>query len=163
MNRTKAQKFVALKALVALTLLMSQPATAQNSSPEAPKPLIRTPSDLGKTLWACIKPPAAYPGMRLTVRMTFNGVGEFIGQPRITFMTPDAPGEVQTAYKIAVLNSLKDCVPLHFSAGTPERPSQGGPITFTLWNNEYDEKLRSHSGQVGLQRGNGRGLFLGRQ
>ena len=34
-----------------------------------------------------------------------------------------------------------------------ERPSQGGPITFTLWNNEYDEKLRSHSGQVGLQRG----------
>ena len=117
MNRTEAQKFVALKALVALTLLMLQPATAQNSSPEAPKPLIRTPSELGKTLWACIKPPAPFPGMRLTVRMTFNGVGEFIGQPRITFMTPDAPGEVQTAYKIAVLNSLKDCVPLHFSAG----------------------------------------------
>jgi hypothetical protein len=47
--------------------------------------------------------------------MTFNNLGEFIGQPRITFMTPDAPEEVQTAYKIAILNSLKDCTPLHFS------------------------------------------------
>ena len=117
MNRTEAQKFVALKPLVALILLMPQTATAQNSSPETPKPLIHTLSDLGKTLWACIKPPAPYPGMRLTVRMTFNSLGEFIGQPRITFMTPDAPGEVQTAYKVAMLNSLKDCAPLHFSAG----------------------------------------------
>ena len=65
----------------------------------------------------CIKPPAPYPGMRLTLRMTFNALGEFIGQPRITFMTPGAPEEVQTAYKIAILNSLKDCIPLHFSAG----------------------------------------------
>jgi hypothetical protein len=117
MNRAEAQKFVALKALIASTLLMSQPAPAQNSSPETPKPSIRTPSELGKTLSACIKPPAPYPRMRLTLRMTFNALGEFIGQPRITFMTPGAPEEVQTAYKIAILNSLKDCTPLPFSAG----------------------------------------------
>jgi hypothetical protein len=86
-------------------------------------------------LWACIKPPAPYPGMRLTVRMTFNNLGEFIGQPRITFMTPDAPEEVQTAYKIAMLNLRRIVL------------SQGGPITLTLWNNEYDEKPTSRSGQ----------------
>ena len=81
-----------------------------NSSriPDGTRPL----EEERKSLWA-----SPYPGMRLTVRMTFNGLGEFIGQPRITFMTPDAPEEVQTAYKIAILNSLKDCTPLPFSAG----------------------------------------------
>ena len=41
--------------------------------------------------------------------------GELLGQPRITFESPDASDDERLAYRIAVAKMLKRCAPLPFT------------------------------------------------
>jgi hypothetical protein len=53
--------------------------------------------------------------MRITLRLSFNRKGEVLGQPHITYVTPSAPEQVQTAYRRAILDTVSRCTPLTFA------------------------------------------------
>jgi hypothetical protein len=68
----------------------------------------------------CWVPPEkdrAHPGTQLSVRLSFKRNGEMFGQPRLTYMTPGTSSDVRRIYWDAISESLRRCVPLHFSAG----------------------------------------------
>ena len=56
-----------------------------------------------------------YHGIQVTVRLSFNARGEFQGQPRFTYVTPDVPDELRAAYESAIADLLRKCTPLAFS------------------------------------------------
>ncbi len=53
--------------------------------------------------------------MRITLRLSFNRKGEVLGQPQVTYATPNAPEQVQRAYRRAILDSVNRCTPLTFA------------------------------------------------
>jgi hypothetical protein len=66
----------------------------------------------------CWVPPErdrAHPGTQLSVRLSFKRNGEMFGQPRLTYMTPGTSSDVRQVYWDAISESLRRCVPLHFS------------------------------------------------
>jgi len=105
----------ALVASLPLLLLFAVSTKAQTPPPDTSKPPLQTAGDVSKALRACFSPPQPYPGMRVTVRLSFNRSGEIWGQPHVTFVTPEAPAEVRTAYTRAMLESVTQCTPLKFS------------------------------------------------
>jgi hypothetical protein len=104
-----------------LSLLLASCVSTQaqsQASDGSPKPTLRTPGDVTQALRACFIPPAAentYHGMRITLRLSFNRKGEVLGPPHITYATPSAPEQVQTAYRRAILDSVSRCTPLTFA------------------------------------------------
>jgi hypothetical protein len=103
-----------LASLIAVLLFATFRAEAQAPPPD--KSLLHNPVEVVQALRACFRPPAPYPGMRMTLRMSFNAAGELLGEPRVTYVTPEAPAQVQTAYRIALVSSVKECAPSRFSA-----------------------------------------------
>lgn len=82
------------------------------------KPELHNLHDVQNALTACLRSPAIpehYPGIRLTLRFSFNGHGAFEGQPRFTYVTPYLPDNVRKEYQKAILNALGRCTPLDFS------------------------------------------------
>ena len=108
-----------MRALLLLLFAFSVSTQAQSqASDSSPKPTLRTPGDITQALRACYTPPPAentYYGMRITLRLSFNRKGEVLGQPHITYATPSAPEQVQTAYRRAILDSVSRCTPLTFA------------------------------------------------
>ena len=83
------------------------------------KTTIHNLREVGRALAACMHPlPIAehFAGMRLTIRVAFNARGEPLGPPRFTFVAPTAPTRFRDEYKNAIINTLKRCTPLPFSA-----------------------------------------------
>jgi hypothetical protein len=111
--------------MVAIAAL-SASAAAQNA--QAP---INTLNDLEAALLACWVPPPldqSRPGTQITVLLTFKRNGELFGQPRITFVSPEASEAERSAYRTAVAETLKRCASLPFTESFG-RASAGAPMT----------------------------------
>jgi hypothetical protein len=76
--------------------------------------------ELFAALRACWVPPPienARPGMQMSVRLSFKRTGELMGEPRITYSSPDASPEVKQTYRQAITDALGRCTPLPLSNG----------------------------------------------
>jgi hypothetical protein len=76
--------------------------------------------DLFDALRACWVPPPqeeARPGMQMSVRLSFRRSGQMIGDPRVTYTSPDAPPAARNMYHDAILAALERCTPLPFTPG----------------------------------------------
>jgi hypothetical protein len=81
---------------------------------------INTLRQLFATLRACWQPPAlddAFPGMELTIRVSFKRDGTLLGPPRFTYVRRLAPAAQRDLYRRAVIDSLARCTPFPFTAG----------------------------------------------
>ncbi len=106
----------------------------EGAKPPAPQrpPLLNTLRDVGMALdicWRANEPPLAQarPGMNVTVMLAFTRTGELLGEPRFTYMTPEATPETKALYQRSVVAAINACTPLPFSealgnalAGTPK-------------------------------------------
>jgi len=108
----------------------AEEAVAQNQpQPQAPgtpptpappprrMPQLNTLRDVGLALeicWEANEPPLARarPGMNVTVMLTFNKKGEILGEPRFTYVTPEASQETRALYEQAVVAAINACTPL---------------------------------------------------
>jgi hypothetical protein len=80
-------------------------------------PQLNTLRDVGIALeicWEANEPPLAQarPGMNVTVMLTFNKKGEILGEPRFTYVTPEASQETRARYEQAVVAAINACTPL---------------------------------------------------
>jgi hypothetical protein len=103
---------------------------------------LNTLHDIGLALgacWAAHLPPIAEarPGMRVTVMLTFTRSGEVLGEPRFTYITPEAPADTKARYQRAAVDAINSCTPLPFSDGLGNAIA-GRPniFPFTDWRNE---------------------------
>ena len=110
------------------------PAVQHKTAPGATRrpPLLNTLRDVGMALeicWEANEPPLAQarPGMNVTVMLTFTRSGELLGEPRFTYMTPEATPETKALYQRAVVAAIDACTPLPISpalgnalAGSPK-------------------------------------------
>jgi hypothetical protein len=74
--------------------------------------------EVGKALGACITPlpiEQRYAGIRITVRLSFNGQGHMLGSPRFTYVSPDVPERFKSEYESAIRDALNRCTPLSFA------------------------------------------------
>jgi hypothetical protein len=88
-------------------------ASAQNA--QAP---INTLKDLEAALLACWVPPPldqSRLGTQITVLLSFKRNGELFGQPRTTFVSPEASEAERSAYRTAVAEMVKRCASLPFT------------------------------------------------
>ncbi len=101
----------------------SQELRAQDATrPQAPPrpPLLNTLRDVGLALeicWRANEPPLAQarPGMNVTVMLTFMRSGALQGEPRFTYVTPEASAETKALYQRAAVAAINACTPLPFS------------------------------------------------
>jgi hypothetical protein len=97
-------------------LLPVQDAPAPKPPPRH-MPQLNTLRDVGLALeicWEANEPPLAQrrPGMTVTVMLTFNKKGELLGEPRFTYVTPEAAQETRALYEQAVVAAINTCTPL---------------------------------------------------
>lgn len=66
-------------------------------------------------LAACWSPPLPPKGqtVEITMRFSFNGQGEVVGSPRITYVK--ATGSSADAVRASLLQAIKTCSPLNFT------------------------------------------------
>jgi len=84
------------------------------------RPVVNTLREVYSALRACWSPPplAELRGrLELSVRLSFRGNGEILGEPFITFETPNVSEEERLAYRISVARALQKCTPLRFGNG----------------------------------------------
>jgi hypothetical protein len=71
--------------------------------------------EVAHTLSNCLELPPdseSQAGMEVALKLAFKRDGELMPDPRFTYTTHDAPENVKTAYRTAVLDMLKHCTPL---------------------------------------------------
>jgi hypothetical protein len=87
------------------------------AEPEHKLDSIREMFDALRGCW--VPPPIAdaRPGMQMSVRLSFKRTGEMIGQPRLTYVTPEASKENRDSYRHAIDAALERCSPMPFSKG----------------------------------------------
>ena len=97
----------------------SNPPPAEAARYVAPDHDLNTIVDLMAKLRTCWTPPneGKRAGMQISVRMSFKRSGEILGQPQLTFSTPDVSADTRATYLAAINASLKECLPLKFSPG----------------------------------------------
>lgn len=81
---------------------------------------MNTLRDLFAGLRACWRPPAmedAFPGMQLTIRLSFRRDGNLVGPLRFTYVNRLAPEAQRDTYRLSVVEGLMRCIPLPFTAG----------------------------------------------
>ena len=96
---------------------VEDPATPQ---PPRRMPQLNTLRDVGTALeicWRANEPPLeqARPGMNVTVMLAFTKAGTLLGEPRFTYMTPEATAETKALYQRAVVAAINACTPLPIS------------------------------------------------
>jgi hypothetical protein len=117
---------------------LSADAAAQNA--QAP---INTLNELEAALLACWVPPPldqSRPGTQITVLLTFKRNGELFGQPRITFVSPEASEAQRSAYRTAVAEMLKRCASLPFSESFGNA-SAGAPLTMRFVDDREQPRI----------------------
>jgi hypothetical protein len=80
-------------------------------------PLLNTLRDVGLALeicWRANEPPLeqSRPGMNVTVMLAFTKSGALLGEPRFTYITPEASAETKALYQRAVVAAINACTPL---------------------------------------------------
>jgi hypothetical protein len=95
------------------------------------RPVINTLREVYSALRACWSPPplAELRGrLELSVRLSFRGNGEILGEPFITFETPNVSEEERLAYRIPSRGRCK--IAHHYASATDwEAPLQGVRLT----------------------------------
>jgi hypothetical protein len=117
--------------LAALSLVQDQ------SPDENGKPSLNTIKEVFAAIEACWIPPPpdqARPGMQITVMLSFKRSGELLGEPRITYETPQATNEERKSYRLAMAQALQRCMPLHFTDGLGNALA-GRPMTVRFIDN----------------------------
>jgi hypothetical protein len=100
-----------------LTIRSAQSHTGERVDPDHP---VATIHDLFAALRACWLPPdedEARVGMQMAVRFAFNRDGGIIGEPRVTYTTPDVADDTRQVYRRAVTRALDRCTPMPFGNG----------------------------------------------
>jgi hypothetical protein len=92
------------------------------SKPQAPPqmPQLNTLQDIRLALhlcWLANQPPIeqAWPGMRMSLMLTFTQSGALQGEPRFTYVTREAPAETKALYERAAVAAINACTPLPFT------------------------------------------------
>ena len=99
-----------------LVAMVAAPATGADDQ----RPILNTLREIYSTLRVCWSPPRldkARGHLELSVRLSFRGSGEILGEPFISFETPNVSEEERLAYRISVAQALQRCTPLRFSKG----------------------------------------------
>ena len=100
---------------------------------------LNTYREVFAALEACYRPPPldrARPGMQITFQLSFRRDGTILGEPRITYETPEASEDQRYAYRLAVAEALERCTPLPFSE------SLGGAVAGRPFNMRFiDSRL----------------------
>jgi hypothetical protein len=81
---------------------------------------LNTIRDLFDALRTCWVPPPQDeepPDMQMSVRLSFKRSGRMIGEPRVTYTSPDAPPAARNTYHDAIMAALERCTPLPFTPG----------------------------------------------
>ena len=95
-------------------------AAAPVTRAEDQRPILNTLREIYTALHTCWSPPPLDPArghLELSVRLSFRGNGEILGEPFISFETPNVSAEERLAYRISVARALQRCTPLRFSKG----------------------------------------------
>jgi hypothetical protein len=99
-----------------LAAMVAAPATRADDQ----RPILNTLREIYPALRACWSPPPldqARGHLELSVRLSFRSNGEILGEPFISFETPNVSEEERLAYRISVARALQRCTPLRFSKG----------------------------------------------
>jgi hypothetical protein len=133
--------------------IVSAASDRNTESPDAPAGLeaegakadaehrLDTIRDLYDALRTCWVPPPqdeARPGMQMSVRLSFKRGGQMIGEPRVTYMSPDAPPAARNMYHDAIMAALERCTPLPFTPGLGGAVA-GRPIAIRFVDNRNAE------------------------
>jgi hypothetical protein len=112
---------IRLSAAFLLIALASASAQGQGQPQLQPRGPGGTPAntiqDVLDKLFGCWKPPSASAAtpMDITVRFSFNRIGEILGKPRITYESATATDNDRLAYRVAVMEALQRCTPMPFT------------------------------------------------
>lgn len=91
--------------------------------------------------WRANLPPnvKAWPGMTVTVRVSFTQTGEVLGEPVFTFVTKDVPPDTRMLYQRAAASALNTCTPMPFSE-TLGNAIAGQPRIFPLTDRRNEKR-----------------------
>ena len=123
----------------------------QGKVERTPRKTLNTIEDVASAFKACWLPPPldqARPGMQITVIVSFTRTGEINGEPRFTYMTPEATAAQRAAYQRAVVEAINRCTPLSFTPGLGNALA-GRPFAFRFVD-ERSIKSRSAERQIDL-------------
>jgi hypothetical protein len=87
-------------------------------APAAPHHQLDTHREVFADLDACYRHlpiDRSRPGMQITFQLSFRRDGSILGEPRITYETPEAAEDQRYACRLAVAEALTRCTPLPFS------------------------------------------------
>ncbi len=111
---------ITIKHLSVVGVVLAAVTATSGAHADNQRPAINTLREVYSTLRACWSPPplAEQRGrLELSVRLSFRGNGEILGEPFISFETPNMSEEERRAYRISVARALQKCTPLRFGKG----------------------------------------------
>jgi hypothetical protein len=88
---------------------------ARTQAAEAQPPLVTRVHGIATGIAACWRPP--HDNDQVTVRTSFTRDGAVIGEPRIVFVQSAGDRADDAALADSMKMAIRDCTPLHFSAG----------------------------------------------
>jgi hypothetical protein len=125
---------------------ISASAPAQDAgATKRPAAPLNTIAEVFAALEACWVPPGldqARAGMQITVMVTFKRSGEILGQPRITYETPEASNDERASYRVAMAQALRRCTPLPFTEALGNALA-GRPMTLRFIDNRKLKQANS--------------------
>ena len=130
---------VGLAAVLSSQALADEMATGAGVAPKGP---LNTLKDVGQAIGGCWKwPPLSevvHGGMELTVILSFKRNGEIFGA-RLTYQRRDIPAQERALYYASLMDALKLCSPLPFSASLGEAIA-GRPFSFRFKDTRGERK-----------------------
>lgn len=111
---------MAIKHFPAVGAVLAAMVAASASRADDQRPLLNTLREIYSALHGCWSPPPLDPArghLELSVRLSFRGNGEILGEPFISFETPNVSAGERLAYRTSVARALQRCTPLRFSKG----------------------------------------------
>lgn len=114
---------------------------ANRASDRARAPLkpVNTLQELWAALQACWEPPPlqeAFPGMEMSVRLSFKRSGEIFAPPRVTYTNKNADAETRRSYRRAIDAAIERCTPMPFT------DAMGGAIAGRTISIRFVDKRR---------------------
>jgi hypothetical protein len=124
---------------------ISASALAQDAgAAKRPAAPLNTIAEVFGALEACWVPPGleqARAGMQITVLVSFKRSGEILGQPRITYETPEASDDERASYRVAMAQALRRCTPLPFTEALGNALA-GRPMTLRFIDNRKLKQVK---------------------
>jgi hypothetical protein len=124
-------------AALAISAVGASAAAQEAGAAKRPTAPLNTIAAVFAALEACWEPPGlqqARAGMQITVLVSFKRNGEILGQPRITYETPQASDDERASYRVAMAQALRRCTPLPFTEALGNALA-GRPMTLRFIDN----------------------------